>query len=182
MTSKLKTDVLETGSGSGTIALNNQLSGMTTASLPTLTAAEMPAGSVLQVVNATTTTEVAHSTNAFVNTGLTATITPSSTSSKILVMVNQNGVFKSGGSASNALSIKLLKDSTDISLITGSTGYTATAIQNYDATVSTSYLDSPSTTSATTYKTQFKSANNTSLVAVNRGSTESTITLMEIKG
>ena len=34
MTSKLKTDVLETGSGSGTIALNNQLSGMTHASMP----------------------------------------------------------------------------------------------------------------------------------------------------
>ena len=47
MTSKLKTDVLETVSGSGTIALTNQLSGMTTASLPTLTSAEMPAGSVI---------------------------------------------------------------------------------------------------------------------------------------
>ena len=41
MTSKLKTDVLETSSGSGTIALNNQLSGMTTES--------MPSGSVVQV-------------------------------------------------------------------------------------------------------------------------------------
>ena len=43
MTSKLKTDVLETVSGSGTIALTNQLSGMTSASVPS--------GSVLQVVN-----------------------------------------------------------------------------------------------------------------------------------
>ena len=50
MTSKLKTDVLETVSGSGTIALTNQLTGMTTASLPALTAAQMPSGSVLQVL------------------------------------------------------------------------------------------------------------------------------------
>jgi len=48
MTSKLKTDVLETVSGSGTIALTNQLSGMTHASVPTLTSNHMPAGCVLQ--------------------------------------------------------------------------------------------------------------------------------------
>jgi len=48
MTSKLKTDVLETVSGSGTIALTNQLSGMTTASLPALGSAQMPTGSLLK--------------------------------------------------------------------------------------------------------------------------------------
>ena len=54
MASKIKVDTLETANGSGTIALSNQLSGMTGAS--------MPSGSVLQVVNATTTTEVSNST------------------------------------------------------------------------------------------------------------------------
>ena len=49
MASKIKVDTLETANGSGTIALSNQLSGMTTASLPALTSAEMPSGSVLQV-------------------------------------------------------------------------------------------------------------------------------------
>ena len=56
MTSKLKTDILETVSGSGTIALTNQLTGMTHASvpvlttshIPTLTAAQMPSGSLLK--------------------------------------------------------------------------------------------------------------------------------------
>ena len=50
MASKIKVDQLETADGSGTIALQNQLSGMTTASLPALGSAQMPTGSVLQVV------------------------------------------------------------------------------------------------------------------------------------
>jgi len=58
MTSKLKIDTLETLDGTGTIALNNQLSGMTTDSLPTLTAAEMPAGSVVQVQTFTSSTNI----------------------------------------------------------------------------------------------------------------------------
>jgi len=174
MTSKLKTDILETVSGSGTIALTNQLSGMTSASLPS--------GSVLQVVNATYSTPVVNSTNTHVDTGLTATITPSATTSKILVMVNQNGIYKTAGSSVNSLGLKLLKGATDISVIATNAGYTATAIQNYNASLSTSYLDSPSTTSATTYKTQFASGNNTVSVSVQRGANESTITLMEIKG
>ncbi len=53
MASKIKVDTLETANGSGTIALSNQLSGMTTASLPALGSAQMPSGSVLQVINVT---------------------------------------------------------------------------------------------------------------------------------
>ena len=91
MTSKLKTDVLETVSGSGTIALTNQLSGMTTASLPALGSAEMPSGSVLQVTNnarthhdnATTTSQT------MVDSGLvTGAITPVSAGSKIAVDIS----------------------------------------------------------------------------------------------
>ena len=86
MTSKLKTDVLETGSGSGTIALNNQLSGMTTASLPALTHAEMPVGSVLQVVQSYTPSTSASTTSTSpIGTGVTAVITPKFNNSLILV-------------------------------------------------------------------------------------------------
>jgi len=49
MASKIKVDALETADGTGTIALSNQFTGMTVASLPTLTDTEMPAGSVVQV-------------------------------------------------------------------------------------------------------------------------------------
>ena len=62
MTSKLKTDVLETVSGSGTIALTNQLSGMTSAS--------MPSGSVIQVVSATADVgNTATTSSSYVSTG-----------------------------------------------------------------------------------------------------------------
>jgi len=52
------------------------------------------AGNVLQVVYGTTATSVTHSTSTYIDTGLSASITPSSTSSKILVIVDQNGCGK----------------------------------------------------------------------------------------
>ena len=53
MASKIKVDQIQTADGTGTIALQNQLSGMTTASLPALGSAQMPTGSLLQVVQGT---------------------------------------------------------------------------------------------------------------------------------
>ena len=76
MASKVKVDQLETLDGSGTIALQNQLSGMTGVSMPT--------GSVLQVVRAEITNGPAISTDTYTDIDLEATITPISTSSKIL--------------------------------------------------------------------------------------------------
>ena len=100
MASKIKVDQLETADGTGTIALQNQLSGMTSASMPT--------GSVLQVVqtvysgitaqaNVTTqTTDSGGYGSAGLNwTDLDTTITPSATSSKILVMINAQFSTKS---------------------------------------------------------------------------------------
>ena len=69
MTSKLKTDVLETVSGSGTIALTNQLSGMTTASLPTLTAAQMPSGSLLKTSTRNYPASASTTSNGYVSVG-----------------------------------------------------------------------------------------------------------------
>ena len=123
-----------------------------------LTAAQMNnlrgAFRVLQVVFGQTDTVVSNSTSTYVDTTLTATITPSSTSSKILVMVSQNGVSKSAANANNSCAIAMLRGSTIISYISTSAAYTGTAVQNIVA-VSGNYLDSPATTSATTYKTQF---------------------------
>ena len=180
MTSKLKTDILETVSGSGTIALTNQLSGMTTASLPTLTSAEMPVGSVLQVINAFTTTEVAigSGTSTYADTGLTATITPTSTSSKILVIFTlQQFMTQVAGYGRN----KLVRGSTDIREFGFALYAGASTIMGHQTG---QFLDSPSTTSATTYKLMF----NSGLGNINcqyddgNGDSVSTITLMEIKG
>lgn len=149
----------------------------------TVAAARLPAGSVLQVVSATYSTLVSSSTNVFVDTGLTASITPSSVSSKILVLVNQNGVGKITNNT--AVNLILLRGATQIWTSTDIFALTATTAQNRGYSASASYLDSPSTTSATTYKTQFASYNNNAVAYVqdfgNTTST-STITLMEIAG
>ena len=119
MASKIKVDTLETANGSGTIALSNQLSGMTTASLPTLTSAEMPAGSVLQIVNfqtgavATGTTAIPYDdTIPQITEGdeyMTLAITPTNSSNKLLISI----VAAVNSTASNAtLTGALFQDST----------------------------------------------------------------------
>jgi len=135
-------------------------------------------GKLLQMVTATTTTTVTSATTTYVDSGLTATITPTLNTSTILVMVAQNGVAKN--TTDTGAAIKLFRGATEISLLSlgtaqnGGTGYLAAG------TVSTNYKDSPATTSATTYKTQFMSISNGSVVKVQNDSAMSTIVLMEI--
>lgn len=135
---------------------------------------------VLQVVSATTSTTVSNSTTTYADTGLTVTITPTLATSKILVLVSQNGIAKTAGSALNAMRLRLNRDATAISTLAASALYTNTALVLVIGTISTSYLDSPNTTSATTYKTQFISENITAAVNVQTASETSTITVMEI--
>jgi hypothetical protein len=85
MASKIKVDQIQTGDGTGTIALQNQLSGMTTASLPALGSAQMPTGSVLQAQSAAIRVAGSSTSTSYVemSSSFRPTITPSSTSSKI---------------------------------------------------------------------------------------------------
>jgi hypothetical protein len=136
-------------------------------------------GKVLQVVAAYTTTETSNSTNVYADTTLTANITPSSVSSKVLVFVSQNGLFRSQVNQYQGVDVKLLRTSTDLSNFSKLAGYTEVAQRNTTA-ASVGYLDSPATTSSTTYKTQFRCAQNEQLVSVQYGSSQSSIILMEI--
>lgn len=138
------------------------------------------AGQVLQVVNASTSTSASSSTASFVDTGLTATITPKFSTSKILVLVSQNGLNKSSANSTNCIDLKLLRNSTDLSTFVGGGLFTGTTLE-INGSASLCYLDSPATTSATTYKTQFQSRNGNASVSVQVSSISvSTITLMEI--
>ncbi len=140
-----------------------------------------PAGAVLQVVSASTSTVVTNSTTTYADTGLTATITPKFNTSKILVLVSQS-CFKSNGNLNNAVNIKLFRGATDFGRIVYAQGYTGTTIENYGQPA-TQYLDSPATTSSTTYKTQFANNAAAALVSVQPDSIGlSNITLMEIAG
>ena len=181
MTSKLKTDILETVSGSGTIALTNQLSGMTTASLPALGSAQMPTGSVIQVISATNTYSanggflLTTSSATYTAGALSASITPSSTSSKIMVIIN-TVQYRAGSS-----SYTVYRGSTNIG---GSTNGFA-RLSGANSTwlpMSISYLDSPSTTSATTYQLYGRAEAGGVTYFGGDGDMKSTITLMEIKG
>ena len=136
-------------------------------------------GTVLQVVQGTFATETSSSTSTFADTGLSASITPTSSSSKILVLINHSVNYKSAASVDNSLSLRILRNSTNIVTCVEYLGYTNTATLGFYS-ASYSYLDSPATTSATTYKTQFASTYNTSSVRICANNTPATITLMEI--
>jgi len=138
-------------------------------------------GKVLQVVSATDNGYTTSSSNTYADTGLTATITPSATSSKILVLVSHGTVEKRNSDTGMAL--QLLRGATVILKFAGQIGYhgasvSTSAVQSSNA--STTYLDSPATTSATTYKTQFMSTANSSLVGMHPNGDSSTIQLLEI--
>lgn len=138
-------------------------------------------GTVLQVVNATYGTQTSSTSSTYADTGLTATITPTSVTSKILVLVVQSGVQKNG--ADTTVPLRLLRGSTEIIRFDRVADTSSTASVNIGAAGCT-YLDSPSTTSATTYKTQFRTSSGTGTVytqaAGGVGDSNSTITLMEI--
>jgi hypothetical protein len=138
-------------------------------------------GKVLQVINASTGTQVTNSTTSHADTGLTASITPSSASSKVLVLVSQNGIGKSAGNASNGCDVKLLRGATTLTEITAA-AETQTTLQLNVGGISFCYLDSPATTSSTTYKTTFANINGSAYAAVQfaYGTTYSNITLLEI--
>jgi hypothetical protein len=138
-------------------------------------------GKVLQVVYGSTTTQTTNATTTFADTTLSATITPSSTSSKVLVLVSQNGVLAT--TAATGVKLRLLRGASSIATFSGSLGFnTATTTRN-DLAGGVSYLDTPSTTSATTYKTQFaqRTSDATAVqVQVTGGDDLSTMILIEI--
>ncbi len=145
-------------------------------------AAAAGGGKVLQVVQSVYTTATAIASTTYTDTGLTATITPSSASSKVLVIVNQNAeAFRETSQAS--AHIRILRGATAILTVANAVSiyavggtYILSPNNNY------TYLDSPATTSATTYKTQGKADDtaNSGSARFQQGSNPSMITLIEI--
>ena len=92
--------------------------------------------------------------------------------------MSQSGVSKDNNTG---VQLRLLRGATAILTFAGSVGF-QNATGRLDAAASCAYLDSPATTSATTYKTQFASRTNiaTAQVQVTGGDDTSTMILMEI--
>jgi len=186
--------VIITPDTSGEIAL--QANGVTKATIGS--SGLYSTGHVLQVVTLNHTTAFSTSSATFVDvTDLTLSITPSSTSSKILVMVTVNAAHTN----SNSALFRLLRNSTPIgggvakpssSHQDNVIGTLRTTTNYHTHVVSYNYLDSPSTTSATTYKIQTLSTAGLNPTYVNRTINDSTsefdsrnassIVLMEIAG
>jgi hypothetical protein len=146
-------------------------------------------GKVLQVVMGTTSTQTVVASTTYTDTTLSATITPSATSSKVLCFISQNFVnFKSSSALTGGSSIQLVRGATAI--MTRGTKevdlrYDIRAVGNgvqyLGLVTNLAYLDSPSTTSATTYKTQGAVAYTTdSNQAIYQEGGQSQIILMEI--
>ena len=139
-------------------------------------------GKVLQVVMGSTSTEDTSNSSTLADSSLTATITPTLATSKVLVLVTQNGATTDTQSG-QVVVLVLNRGATEISKITDRQGWTNTGLYN-NGSVSINYLDTPATTSATTYKTRFArgSTGGTSFLqnAAGSNNTVSTIILMEI--
>jgi len=139
-------------------------------------------GKVLQVVQATTTTELDVTSTTYTDSGLTASITPSSATSKVLIIVSQAcQVFRSSATQARG-AINLMRGATEIVFKSGDSISVegATATVGYAGSQSFSYLDSPATTSATTYKTQQKAGVSGPTIRTQGNSSLSTIILLEI--
>lgn len=136
-------------------------------------------GRVLQIVSATTDVQVFNNTTSFVSTGLTATITPKKSSSKILVIAMTNGIAKEPYNASSRAMILLRRGATNIAY-SGNIGYTGSGTILYGLTAPHVVLDSPNTTSATTYATYIADLVSGNGVTAQTGSTQSEIILVEV--
>ena len=146
-----------------------------------LTAAQMNnlrgAFRVLQVIAGNTSTNATTSGTALVDSNLTATITPSATSSKILICVAQNGVKTAA--INTGVKLALLRSTTVLTTFAQYLGYN-TSSTDTGVAGSMFWLDSPNTTSATTYKTQFARNGGSGTVEVQNNAAESSIILLEI--
>ena len=151
-------------------------------------AAPAGGGKVLQVVTATYATQTTTASTTYADTGLTATITPSLASSKVLILVTQSiGIETTSSATDVGGAIRLLRDSTGVFNDTAEyqTSYWTNQgsgtffIVNYTNIM---YLDSPNTTSATTYKTQGRSYDTAAgeRIKTQVNSATSVITLLEI--
>jgi hypothetical protein len=139
-------------------------------------------GKILQVIQATKTNFLSTTSSSYVTTGLAASITPSSSSSKILVLMSSTLGNNTNGGVSY---LTIFRNSTDLSAATGNPGLTAFEVPITGGATSPavlSYLDSPSTTSSTTYTIYLKVSGGTGWFGYDLAGNAivSTLILMEV--
>jgi hypothetical protein len=184
--------------------LTGALPAISGANLTGFTDAQMPTGSVLQVVTGELTTHVQMATTSWQNTGLSGTITPSSSSNKILITVSFGKAQTTHNNGDFTYSMRLLRNSSDSDLNGVAHGSRPRALfsqggHSFNAShsmggFSITGLDAPATTSAITYYVQAwpqsasyplilnGTSNNSDSAQTYLSRTKAIITMMEIAG
>ena len=176
---------IDDGSGNYTILTNaGSLGSDKTITVPNTTGTMALTSNALirQVVQATSSTATEVASTSYADSGLSASITPTSSSNKVLVIVTQSLQISNLDNGLKGYA-KLLRDSTDIvtdSVFEILTGGASSSLDQKNHTIC--YLDSPSTTASTTYKTQIKvnSTSNSGKIIAQNESSPSQITLIEV--
>jgi hypothetical protein len=197
--SKIEVDAIEPQSGTS-LTLGASGDTITIPSGATLTNSGTATGfgKVLQVVQTVKTSFFSTSSASYVDvTGASVSITPSSASNKVLILIN--GEYGSNNNDGFGY-LKVLRDSTDLSVgdLRGSEQRATMsaalrngggASDNVSRSFNCTILDSPNTTSSTTYKIQLKSTQHTTCIGGssstsdgNRSSVPTFLTAMEIAG
>jgi hypothetical protein len=174
--------------GAGTSAVTSQ-SGIPAGDITsgTFSKARMPVGSVLQVVSALKTDQFSTASTTYVDiTGLSTSITPNSASNKVLVTVSVS--IAHSGSDTNYAACRLVRGATSIGNNANDwfVRQTTSTVRNDPATFAYSFLDSPATTSATTYKVQMRANAGTAYLSRGGNNTDTaavaSITVQEVVG
>ena len=174
-----------TGISSGTSGQFLKFTGSTT-----LASNAISAGKVLQVVNAVQSSEYSRTATSFGATSTGVTITPSATSSKVLIQIHC-GQIGIGNNNTEGIDMKLTRSigASDTDLVSQIhndagvfTNLAGSVYRDFTGHASVSYLDSPNTTSACQYRIYIKCKNADTFVAVQLHSSSSTFTAMEIDG
>ena len=147
--------------------------------LTNATTTGFPAGSVLQVVNATTTSSTSTTSSSFVTTSFSVSITPTSASSKILVMMS-GGNFDNNSASNAAIFASFYRNNSTNLGSTSGISMLKSVTARLLASGSLLVFDSPATTSATTYTLYIASESGQSVAFNNSGGLLATLIAMEI--
>ena len=137
-------------------------------------------GKILQVIYASTTTEKVVSSTTFVDTGLSATITPSASSSKVLVICEISSIGKAN--SNTYVKLKLLKGSSVLITFLEEGGADGGSGTNKVGNSGCTYLDASNSTDALTFKVQMNSGGGSNYGQTGGSGGTSTMTLMEVAG
>ncbi len=135
----------------------------------------MPTGSVIQTVQATYGSQVSTTSTTFTSTPLNVSITPKFATSKILIIYSGSIYINSSG---NTAFQTIYRNSTNLG---GTNGFCEINVGGTWIPTNATYLDSPATTSSTTYTIYFRTTNSGNTTYFGGDSITNTITLMEIQ-